>query len=184
MINEKLIHEQDPVFLASPSASITNNDIQNWNNKSDFSGSYNDLENKPTIPTMATSAGTSTTNGYAQSYINSKLDNSITTIINSSYSFSFSGNVYATKTITLPKNISNYKYLYFLIGDGYYDGFFIPANLLVSGNSFRKRILMGTIQSYMEIKYNSANSVFIQLEHTAAISGSKNISIKIYSIIN
>ena len=30
---------------------ITQNKIQNWDNKSDFSGNYNDLTNKPTIPT-------------------------------------------------------------------------------------------------------------------------------------
>jgi hypothetical protein len=43
--------ESDPVFGASPAAGITANDIGNWNNKSNFSGDYNDLTNKPTIPT-------------------------------------------------------------------------------------------------------------------------------------
>lgn len=42
--------ESDPIFSASPSASITNEDITNWNAKSEFSGSYDDLTNKPTIP--------------------------------------------------------------------------------------------------------------------------------------
>lgn len=42
--------ETDPVFSASPAHSITNADITAWNNKSDFSGNYNDLTNKPTIP--------------------------------------------------------------------------------------------------------------------------------------
>ena len=42
--------ESDPIFSASPSASITNEDIENWDNKSEFSGNYNDLTNKPTIP--------------------------------------------------------------------------------------------------------------------------------------
>ena len=41
--------ESDPVFSASPAAGITANDISSWNNKSDFSGSYNDLTDKPTI---------------------------------------------------------------------------------------------------------------------------------------
>ena len=31
---------------------ISEDDINNWNNKSDFSGSYNELTNKPTIPTV------------------------------------------------------------------------------------------------------------------------------------
>lgn len=41
--------ETDPVFSASAAADITSTDITNWNNKSDFSGNYNDLTNKPNI---------------------------------------------------------------------------------------------------------------------------------------
>ena len=40
--------ETDPIFSASPASGISANDIIAWNNKSDFSGSYNDLTNKPT----------------------------------------------------------------------------------------------------------------------------------------
>lgn len=43
--------ETDPVFTASAAHGITSSDISNWNSKSDFSGSYNDLSDKPTIPT-------------------------------------------------------------------------------------------------------------------------------------
>ena len=43
--------ETDPIFTASAAHGISSTDITNWNNKSDFSGSYNDLTNKPTIPT-------------------------------------------------------------------------------------------------------------------------------------
>ena len=46
--------ETDPIFSASASANITNEDISNWNNKSNFSGNYNDLTNKPTIPSAYT----------------------------------------------------------------------------------------------------------------------------------
>lgn len=42
--------EIDPVFSASAAAGITSTDISNWNGKSNFSGSYEDLTNKPTIP--------------------------------------------------------------------------------------------------------------------------------------
>jgi hypothetical protein len=42
--------ETDPIFNASAAKNITSTDITNWNNKSDFSGNYNDLSNKPTIP--------------------------------------------------------------------------------------------------------------------------------------
>jgi hypothetical protein len=46
--------ETDPVFSASAAHSITSADIVAWNGKSDFSGSYNDLTDKPTIPTVPT----------------------------------------------------------------------------------------------------------------------------------
>ena len=45
-----LTTETDPVFKASAAYGITASDVSNWNNKSDFSGNYNDLTNKPTIP--------------------------------------------------------------------------------------------------------------------------------------
>lgn len=45
--------ETDPVFTASPAYGITANDISGWNGKSDFSGSYNDLSDKPTIPSYS-----------------------------------------------------------------------------------------------------------------------------------
>ena len=46
-----LTEEVDPLFSASPSAGITDEDIENWNNKSEFSGKYKDLEGLPFIPT-------------------------------------------------------------------------------------------------------------------------------------
>ena len=42
--------ETDP-SVPSHVKNITSDDITTWNNKSEFSGSYNDLTNKPTIPT-------------------------------------------------------------------------------------------------------------------------------------
>lgn len=42
--------EVDPIFRESPAYTITYEDINDWNNKSDFSGNYNDLKNKPIIP--------------------------------------------------------------------------------------------------------------------------------------
>lgn len=40
---------------------ITSANITTWNNKSNFSGSYNDLTNKPTIPAATTVTQTLTT---------------------------------------------------------------------------------------------------------------------------
>lgn len=41
--------ESDPVFTASPAYGITAAKITEWDNKSTFSGNYNDLTNKPTL---------------------------------------------------------------------------------------------------------------------------------------
>lgn len=57
---------------------VTAQEKTNWNNKSDFSGSYNDLTDKPTIPTVPTS-NTAFTNdaGYITSdAISGKVDTS------------------------------------------------------------------------------------------------------------
>lgn len=48
------IVEEDPIFSASPASTITAEDIQEWNEKSDFSGDYEDLTNKPDLSEFAT----------------------------------------------------------------------------------------------------------------------------------
>lgn len=52
--------ETDPVFKASPAAGITASNITTWNNKSDFTGNYNDLTNKPTVPKVFVQTNTPT----------------------------------------------------------------------------------------------------------------------------
>ena len=55
--------ETDPVFSASAASGISSSDISTWNGKSDFSGSYNDLTDKPTIPTVNNATLTIQKNG-------------------------------------------------------------------------------------------------------------------------
>ena len=69
--------ETDPIYSASPAAGITAADISSWDAKSDFSGSYNDLTDKPTIGNATltiqkngTSAGTFTANATSNKTIN------------------------------------------------------------------------------------------------------------------
>ena len=63
--SQYLTSESDPIFSASVAHGITSSDITNWNNKSTFSGDYNDLENKPTIPTVPTNISSFTNDsGY------------------------------------------------------------------------------------------------------------------------
>lgn len=47
-----VITEDDPTFKASVAYGITAGNIASWNDKSDFSGSYDDLTDKPTIPSV------------------------------------------------------------------------------------------------------------------------------------
>jgi uncharacterized protein (TIGR02145 family) len=48
------ITETDPVFSNSAAVEITADDISNWNNKSNFSGDYNHLSNKPNLSAYLT----------------------------------------------------------------------------------------------------------------------------------
>ena len=59
--------ESDPT-VPSHVKNISTTDITNWNNKSNFSGSYDDLTNKPTIPTVPTNVSSFTNDsGYLTS---------------------------------------------------------------------------------------------------------------------
>ena len=59
--------ESDPT-VPNHVKNISTTDITNWNNKSNFSGSYDDLTNKPTIPTVPTNISSFTNDaGYLTS---------------------------------------------------------------------------------------------------------------------
>lgn len=65
--------ESDPT-VPSHVKSITQANITSWNNKSNFSGSYNDLSNKPTIPTK-TSDLTNDSNFATTTYVDNAVAN-------------------------------------------------------------------------------------------------------------
>ena len=58
--------ETEPQFTASPAHGITSTDITNWDNKSDFSGSYNDLTDKPSIPAPQVNSDWNSNSGVSQ----------------------------------------------------------------------------------------------------------------------
>lgn len=61
-----IAEESDPT-VPTHVKNITEQDIQNWDNKSEFSGNYEDLENKPEIPS---------TEGFAtEEYVNDLVGN-------------------------------------------------------------------------------------------------------------
>ena len=86
--------ETDPIYSASPAAGITAADISSWNAKSDFSGSYNDLTDKPTPPTVGnatltiqrnnTSVGTFTANASSDKTINITVPTTVAELSDSS----------------------------------------------------------------------------------------------------
>ena len=53
---------------------ITQTNVNDWNNKSDFSGSYNDLTNKPTIPTKVSQL-TNDSSYASESYVTNAIAN-------------------------------------------------------------------------------------------------------------
>ena len=61
-----LTSESDPIFSASVAHGITSTDITNWNGKSNFSGDYNDLTNKPTIPSAQVNSDWNANSGVAE----------------------------------------------------------------------------------------------------------------------
>ena len=67
-----LTTETDPIFTASPAHGITAADITAWNGKSDFSGSYNDLTDKPTIPAAQIQSDWNQSDNTALDYIKNK----------------------------------------------------------------------------------------------------------------
>lgn len=102
--------ESDPVFSASPAASITEAKKTEWDNKMDkvtlatvaTSGSYNDLSNKPTIPSAVTE---STVSGWGFT----KNTGTITEVkINGSAKTPANGVVDLGTVITSHQSLSNY----------------------------------------------------------------------------
>lgn len=69
---------------ANTDVHVTAQDKNNWNSKSDFSGSYNDLTDKPTIPTVPTNVSEFTNDaGYiTANAVSGKADTSAVTQVN------------------------------------------------------------------------------------------------------
>ena len=98
---------------ANTAIHVTAEDKTTWNNKSDFSGSYNDLTDKPTIPTSAsqlTNDAGYITSGDVQSQIDSSISGKVNTSDFNSYSATVEtelGNKLDASAYT-PTDLSNY----------------------------------------------------------------------------
>ena len=81
---------------------VTASDKQNWNNKSDFSGDYNDLTNKPTIPTVPTNVSDFVNDaGYATSgYVDSSVSGKVNTTDFNTYSASTDARISEDEEVT------------------------------------------------------------------------------------
>lgn len=85
LINDSgfITEENDPT-VPSHVKSITLENITSWNNKSNFSGSYNDLSDKPNIPT-ATSDLTNDSGFATETYVTNAISTAIGDVLGGSY---------------------------------------------------------------------------------------------------
>lgn len=93
-INEKSVDLDIPTnsefntHINNSNIHITSEERTKWNNKSDFSGSYNDLSNKPTIPTVPTEVSAFTNDaGYLTEHqdISGKADKNLSNVNNETF---------------------------------------------------------------------------------------------------
>ena len=93
-INEKSVDLDVPTnsefntHINNSNIHITSEERTKWNNKSDFSGSYNDLSNKPTIPTVPTEVSAFTNDaGYLTEHqdISGKADKNLSNVDNETF---------------------------------------------------------------------------------------------------
>ena len=140
---------------------VTASDITNWNGKSDFSGSYNDLTDKPTIPTLDSSVSTSSTNGVENkaitNYVNNKLSYYTTEELVGKW---YDGkNLYKlTVEDTLGDTNGSWKEIQVFTANyvkyiAKMEGVFIPAN----GNFYVFPFFRGTDSSYANREYVLSN---------------------------
>ena len=93
-INEKSVNLDVPTnsefntHINNSNIHITSEERTKWNNKSDFSGNYNDLSNKPTIPTVPTEVSAFTNDaGYLTEHqdISGKADKNLSNVDNETF---------------------------------------------------------------------------------------------------
>ena len=165
--------ETDPVFTASPAHGITSSDITNWNGKSDFSGSYNDLTDKPTIPTVPTINGSRTidvaTSGDTKTISRKVLSQTITSAattlaVASNTIYTFTNDVTSLNLSSLPTDDYFESLLIFHTGVNNIQ-ITLPASAVVYGST----ILKGSKDYIIAIKNNQ---VAIALQGDAEIDWS------------
>ena len=100
--------ESDPIFVASDAYTITSTDISNWNGKSDFSGSYNDLTDKPAIHNIPSGGTTgqvlakSSATDYDVGWVNqSGGGGSVTVLTATIQAANWSGSAPSTNSVTV-----------------------------------------------------------------------------------
>ena len=80
---------------------ITATKVQEWNNKSNFSGKYEDLENPPTIPTVDSALSTTSTNAIQNKVVTNALNGKANTSHTHNYAGSPSSGGSASSAIKL-----------------------------------------------------------------------------------
>lgn len=142
--------ETDPVFTASPAYGITANDISGWNGKSDFSGDYDDLTNKPTIPTKTSDL--SNDSGYITGY--SETDPTVPAWAKASTKPTYTASEVGAlpDTITIPEattEINDNNYIY--------NGQAVDSKVSGVGMANATNLLTSRTDTYVALRANSTN---------------------------
>ena len=174
-----LTTETEPAFNASAAKDITSSDITNWNNKSDFSGSYNDLTDKPTIPTVPTINGSRTidvaTSGDTKTISRKVLSQTITSAattlaVASNTIYTFTNDVTSLNLSSLPTDDYFESLLIFHTGVNNIQ-ITLPASAVVYGST----ILKGSKDYIIAVKNNQV-AIAAQGETTTVTDGDTTLA--------
>lgn len=157
--------------------SITEEKLTEWDNKSDFSGSYNDLTNKPTIPVVDSALSLTSTNAIQNKVVKTALDGKA----NSSHTHSIS-NITDLQTALDSKSDTSHTHNY--AGSSSVGGEATSA-LACSGNAATATKLQ-TARTINGTSFNGSANITTNIWGTArnitignttkSINGSTNIS--------
>ena len=137
---------------ANTSVHVTAAEKETWNNKSDFSGSYNDLTNKPTIPVVPTNVSDFTNDaGYITiDAISGKADTSaVTEAISAATSGKADSNAVYTKTEV--DTALNQKQNTLTAGSG----------ITISNNTISTKIWSGTKAAFEALTTKDSDTIYL-----------------------
>ena len=159
---------------------VTDTEKNTWNNKSDFSGNYNDLTNKPTIPTVPTKVSAFTNDkGYiTDSELNTAVENSLNEAKESG-EFDGADGERGFSVLRVTTALSSYT----TTTGGFTPKYRIALSTVLSEAGVDKVIVGDTIlRNYYTYRVGYVDSSYVYVGAYASIRGSAGTSVTISSI--